>query len=301
MSKVNDLLYVAASQLGYCADDDPEPGSKYGRWMAELLDEDWLAGPSRDVWWCCIFVSWCLDQADVECNGFPSYNTNIVLRNAGDARLDDIHDAQPGDVIIFDWNHDGYTDHVGIVEANFGDWIQTIEGNVSNSVQRVARDWDYVAAIVRPNFEAQPECDPDIRFMQLLLNAQLQQRGCPEEMLINANGVYNKRTADMIIRIMQEFYLCTYSPDISCDTQWDPEFYHAIDKRPVCSGARNASVWATKAALIGKGYKGEPLNLEKWNFSAGLTDIVVDFQKDHGLPPTGCVESDTFFFMTHEV
>ena len=46
MSKIDDVLYVAASQLGYCADDDPEPGSKFGRWMAELLDEDWLAGPS---------------------------------------------------------------------------------------------------------------------------------------------------------------------------------------------------------------------------------------------------------------
>ncbi len=36
--------------------------------------------------------------------------------------------------MLFDWDRDGLTDHVGIVEANLGDgWLQTIEGNTSPS------------------------------------------------------------------------------------------------------------------------------------------------------------------------
>ena len=303
MSKIDDVLYAASSQLGYCADDDPEPGSKFGRWMAELLNEDWLAGPSLDIWWCCIFVSWCLDQAGVECSGFPSYNTNIVIRNAGNAILDNIYDAQPGDVIIFDWNGDGYTDHVGIVEANNGSWLQTIEGNISNSVQRVTRDWSHVAYIVRPYYEdAQYEpskCDPDIRFMQLLLNTQLAQRGCPEDQLVEATGIYDWHTTVPLIKMAQEWFLCQRDNTLSCDGNWTTQMAKLLNKYPVQTGCANVLAWITKAALIGCGYKGAHLDLQNWNYTTTLSENIVEYQRTHGIPATGCVDSDTLFALTH--
>jgi CHAP domain protein len=68
---------------------------------------------------------------EIDAIGGYSYNTDVTK-----SRMDkvDIEDAQRGDVVLFDWDHDGLTDHVGIVEANLGDgWLQTIEGNTSPS------------------------------------------------------------------------------------------------------------------------------------------------------------------------
>jgi hypothetical protein len=42
----------------------------------------------------------------------------------------------PGDIIFFDWEQDGHSDHVGIVESVEGDVVHTVEGNTSNSVAR---------------------------------------------------------------------------------------------------------------------------------------------------------------------
>ncbi|MBS2035350.1 CHAP domain-containing protein [bacterium] len=43
---------------------------------------------------------------------------------------------KPGDAILFDWEGDGTSDHIGIVEKVEGGKITTIEGNSSDSVKR---------------------------------------------------------------------------------------------------------------------------------------------------------------------
>lgn len=82
MGTPNDVLRIAAGEIGYYAPDDPQPGSKYGRWMADVTGESWLAGPSTEVWWCMIFVSWVFAQAGVDFPGSPSYNTDSTLAAA---------------------------------------------------------------------------------------------------------------------------------------------------------------------------------------------------------------------------
>jgi cell wall-associated NlpC family hydrolase len=42
----------------------------------------------------------------------------------------------PGDIIFFDWEPDGSSDHVGIVEYVEGEVVHTVEGNTSNSCAR---------------------------------------------------------------------------------------------------------------------------------------------------------------------
>lgn len=169
MSSPSDVLRVAAGEIGYYAPDDPEPGSKYGRWMAEKTGESWLSGPSTSVWWCMIFVSWCFDQAGASFGSLPSYNTDKTLSRVrsgkGGSILSNVKSAQPGDIVIFDWNKKtAETDHVGIVEKNYGTYIQTIEGNTSgtdwgsqsagNGVHRRTRSWSTVAYIIRPPYDA---------------------------------------------------------------------------------------------------------------------------------------------------
>ena len=41
-------------------------------------------------------------------------------------------EAKPGDIIFFDWEPDGYPDHVGIVERCEEGLVYTIEGNVND-------------------------------------------------------------------------------------------------------------------------------------------------------------------------
>lgn len=172
MGTPNDVLRIAAGEIGYYAPDDPQPGSKYGRWMADVTGESWLAGPSTEVWWCMIFVSWVFAQAGVEFPGAPSYNTDSTLAAARKVgRVTDAGHAGPGDIVVFDWNFSSAaTDHVGIVEKNYGTYLQTIEGNTSgsaagkqsngNGVWRRTRDYSVVAGVVSPYWDTASESRP---------------------------------------------------------------------------------------------------------------------------------------------
>lgn len=165
MSGPADVLYHAAKRIGYYAPDDPEPGSEAGRYWARKTGQAWLAGPSTSIWWCMLFVSMCFDEAgQLDAIGGFSYNTDVTInhiRNHPDAYFVSVGEAEPGDVVIFDWDSStAATDHVGIVEANLGDGVlQTIEGNTSsgaygsqsagNGVWRRQRSYG-IAYVIRP-------------------------------------------------------------------------------------------------------------------------------------------------------
>lgn len=162
MGRASDVINAAYGELGYYAPDDPEPGSKYGRWMAELTGEDWLAGPSNEIWWCCMFVSWCLAQGGVEMDGFPSYNTDLALNNGARQYAIDEYDVQYGDIIIFNWDWDGATDHIGFATGEFdGVGFTTIEGNLGNAVQENYRQFGNVAYVLRPPYSGHGPVGPD--------------------------------------------------------------------------------------------------------------------------------------------
>lgn len=44
----------------------------------------------------------------------------------------------PGDIVFFDWDGDGVSDHVGIVESCDGSTVRTIEGNSDDACRRSA-------------------------------------------------------------------------------------------------------------------------------------------------------------------
>lgn len=155
MGKASDVINAAYGELGYCASDDPNPGSKYGRWMAELFNESWLAGPSREVWWCCMFVSWCLNKAGVKVDGFPTYNTDLALKGGAKKYAVDKKSVQYGDIVIFNWDWNGTTDHIGFATGKFdGTGFPTIEGNAStsNAVKEMYRQLGNVAYVLRPPY-----------------------------------------------------------------------------------------------------------------------------------------------------
>lgn len=153
--RASDVINAAYGELGYYAPSDPERGSKYGRWLAELTGEDWLAGPSNEIFWCCMFASWCLDQGGVVMDGFPTQNTDLALNGGADKYAVNIYDVRYGDIVIFNWDWNNTTDHIGFATGEFdGSGFTTIEGNVANAVQEKYRQMGNVAWVLRPSYNA---------------------------------------------------------------------------------------------------------------------------------------------------
>jgi len=103
-------------------------------------------GFAERVEWCACFVSWCANELGyIDAGIMPKFSGCqsqwIPWFQARGQWQDSLssgggYTAKPGDIIFFDWDGDGISDHVGIVECVEGEFIHTIEGNTSDSVAR---------------------------------------------------------------------------------------------------------------------------------------------------------------------
>lgn len=119
-----------------------------------------------DYSWCAAFVSWCGYKAfgnnkripkkglahEVQSYAVTSGGGNWVLKGSFPKNADSAKKCKPGDIITFDWNHNDYADHVGIVEKVDGSTIHTIEGNHNDRVEKVNRNISEVYRVARPNW-----------------------------------------------------------------------------------------------------------------------------------------------------
>ena len=136
-----DLIAIAESQIGYRESETSfridENGkqhgyTRYGLWYGNAYGE-----------WCGMFISFCLNYANIPEADFPREANCNKWRSAlrGIAVYEDDEDAYtpaPGDLIFFDIT--GETDdpgHVGIVARVDGDKIYTIEGNQGRAVREM--------------------------------------------------------------------------------------------------------------------------------------------------------------------
>lgn len=118
----DDIVQVALSQVGNVG------GQPY--WS-------WYGYPSR-VAWCACFVSWCGDQCGYIDSGvmpkFSYCDDGIAWFQARGQWQSRGYIPEPGCLIFFDWNHDGESDHVGLVEYCDGTYVHTVEGNTSGDM-----------------------------------------------------------------------------------------------------------------------------------------------------------------------
>jgi len=142
----DDVLAIAESQIGYreseknyavMADGESIKGyTRYGDWYGDLYGD-----------WCAMFVSFCLHYAegvdmplDSNCQNWIGQLTEMELYHEvipadGEAAAEDAevitlsseteavlkeseepYLPSPGDIIFFDWDEDGHSDHVGLVK-----------------------------------------------------------------------------------------------------------------------------------------------------------------------------------------
>lgn len=152
------VLAIAAGEIGYSRYNDPKPGSKYGRWYEAEIDQasDNYDFGANGVPFCAMGVSWTFDRAGAKCAGIPnSYCPTIVQRAKAAGKTVAAKSALPGDVVLFDWNGDGESDHVGLCEVNHPtqSYMQTIEFNTNDGqVARRTRSYSTICCVVRPYY-----------------------------------------------------------------------------------------------------------------------------------------------------
>ncbi|MCR5576992.1 MAG: hypothetical protein K6F56_08295 [Oscillospiraceae bacterium] len=132
-----DLLTVAQSQIGY-----PESSANYavstgGHRNGYTRYGAWYGIPYGD--WCAMFISFCLNYADIPESAMPYDCSCASWAETLDARsmfaYRGSYVPKSGDLIFY-YGSEGYPDHVGIVnwyDANTG-VINTIEGNFNDRV-----------------------------------------------------------------------------------------------------------------------------------------------------------------------
>lgn len=152
----SSVLNTARKEIGYSRWTDPENGTKYGRWYEQTIDRtsgNYDFG-ANGVPYCAMFVSWVFSQAGASCAGIPgAYCPSVLAKGKSAGKIVSSSSAQAGDVVLFDWEGDGISDHVGIVEKNTGSYLQCIEGNTNNGcVARRTRSYSYVCGVIRPNY-----------------------------------------------------------------------------------------------------------------------------------------------------
>ena len=118
------LVTIAKSQLGH------EGGEKFWSWWGFTERQEW----------CACFVSWCADQAGlIQKEAVPKFSVctdGVAWFQAKGQWQSGGSVPTPGTIIFFDWDHDGASDHVGIVESCDGTTVHTIEGNSGDAVKQ---------------------------------------------------------------------------------------------------------------------------------------------------------------------
>lgn len=146
----DDIVSIAQTQLGYeestqnyivTEDGEMKGITRYGQWYGDAYGD-----------WCAMFVSFCLNYAQIPETAMP-YEASCErwMEQLSRPELDryeaaDTYTPTKGDLIFFDWDDDGVSDHVGIVaelpeDAESGE-LKALEGNSSDCVRYVTYEMD---------------------------------------------------------------------------------------------------------------------------------------------------------------
>lgn len=119
-----EIVTVALSQIGNVG------GQPYWLWY----------GFEGRVEWCACFVSWCANECGyIEAGVIPKFAGCVLgsewFKERGQWQNSSF-EPSAGHIIFFDWEGDGSTDHVGIVEKCEDGVVYTIEGNSGDACKQ---------------------------------------------------------------------------------------------------------------------------------------------------------------------
>lgn len=296
MATPNDVLRLAENEVGYSRWDDPQPGTKYGRWYAELTGTPYFG--TSGVPFCAMFVSYILNKANTQCNFFPS----AVAFDEGDRgalgnSYVNKYYLKPGDVLSFDWDYDDSGDHVGFVKEVYSDCIRTIEGNTDNGVvAEKIRYYDDIICGVRPFYDSGSSPQPDndepnaeVKQGQSYLVAQGFDVGDS-----GIDGYYGSDTRRALVKFVQN-QLNIYGAGLDVDGLVGPLTKAAWNEfGPIYYGtSKRTLVYAVQVALLCHGYSVGSAGIDGY-CGTDTDNAIRAFQNDHGLEVDGYVGPATF-------
>ena len=119
-----EIVTVALSQVGNVG------GQPYWSWY----------GFNSRVEWCACFVSWCANECGYIENGIIPKFAGCIQGSEWFMERGQWQDGsftpEAGQIIFFDWEGDGLTDHVGIVERVENGTVYTVEGNSGDACRQ---------------------------------------------------------------------------------------------------------------------------------------------------------------------
>ena len=143
-----DIIALAKTQVGVT--EEP-PGSNCVKYNTDYYGSP-VSGSAYP--WCVVFVWWLfkeLGASDLFCGGEKTAWCNYVMQYAK-SHNQWVTDYKPGDLVLFNWDGDDITDHIGLVIEVNGNSVTTIEGNCNDMVSRCARSGINMAGAYRPNY-----------------------------------------------------------------------------------------------------------------------------------------------------
>ena len=156
----NDVLNVARGWLGYS-----EANGKFKEILDVYNNHKPLARKTKiktTDHWCDAFVSACAIKAgavDIIGTEIGCERHVEIFKKKGIWIEDGKTKPQVGDIILFNWDdsnqpNDGYSDHIGFVEQQYGNTIVCIEGNMDEKVGRrtINVGWGYIRGFARPKY-----------------------------------------------------------------------------------------------------------------------------------------------------
>ena len=136
MGQAISVVNAARTKVGVVESGGPDGHSgnivEFWDWWDKVTGEH-----DQGASWCACFVSWAFSVYGLSSlvaaknpHGFiycPDGVNFFKKKN----QWHDAKDAVAGDVVFYDWEGKGLSDHVGIVISNHGQYLVTVEGNTS--------------------------------------------------------------------------------------------------------------------------------------------------------------------------
>ncbi len=175
-----DIIRVALSQVGYHGGDSYDElhgENKNGTAQYNEYSYWWDGVANRS--WCAAFITYCARQAGIPntvlkgtlAANATAFNLPMTPKASADPRV--------GDLIFFDWDLDGSSDHVGLVAKVSEDAVLVVHGNYADyaTVTRFSRTQLDVLGYARPAYTSAYWAGEPISFMPAVNCRYLYQDG----------------------------------------------------------------------------------------------------------------------------
>ena len=265
-----------------------------------------VSGPAYP--WCCAFVWDIFRMCGASALFGPKTAGCAYFEEHTPCKRVEKTEGQPGDIVTFDWGHDGHPDHIGIIKSRAGAGVyKTIEGNTSISnnsnggqVMIRTRSIGSIHAVFRPAYgktvtrpaaqapasaKTATQSKPATGGSEKIRIAQAHMRNFVDGSL-DVDGVRGPKTNRAVIMTLQRCINLDYHAGLAVDGKAGAKTYASLGSHYVKRGEGQYLVSFVEVALSVLNYETGGIGFPGI-FGSGLESAVTVFQRDADLTSGG--------------